>query len=45
MGNTEIKIMCYADDAVIVSEDEDNLQRLLYKFEQTTNKYKMEISI
>ncbi|XP_048522437.1 uncharacterized protein LOC125504463 [Dendroctonus ponderosae] len=43
MGNAEIKIMCYADDAVIVSEDEANLQRLLYKFEQTTNKYKIEI--
>ena len=43
MGNAEIKIMCYADNAVIVPEDKDNLQRLLYKFEQTTNKHKTKI--
>lgn len=33
MGEQEIKILCYADDAVIISEDEDNLQRLLFQFE------------
>lgn len=34
MGDEEIKVICYADDSVRVAEDEDNLQRLLYNFEQ-----------
>ncbi|XP_015187255.1 PREDICTED: uncharacterized protein LOC107072109 [Polistes dominula] len=32
MGNREIKISCYADDAVLIAENEDDLQRLLYTF-------------
>jgi len=44
MGDKEIKIVCYADDAVIMSEDED-LQRLLYKFKQVGKRFKMQISI
>ena len=34
MGDKEIKAICYADDVVLISESEDNLQRLLYKFEK-----------
>jgi len=29
MEGNEIKIVCYTDDAMIISEDEDNLQKLL----------------
>jgi len=35
--------VCHADDVVIMSEDEDNLQRFLHRFELTTEKYKMSI--
>lgn len=45
MGKKEFKIICYADDAVIISEDEDNLQRLLYRFETAANKLNMTISV
>jgi len=27
MGNTKIKVLCYADDAVLIAETEDNLQK------------------
>ena len=27
MGQTEFKILCYADDAVLIAESEDDLQR------------------
>ncbi|XP_045461986.1 uncharacterized protein LOC123672057 [Harmonia axyridis] len=40
----EIKIICYADDAVIVAESEDDLQRLLFKFYTKAKKLNMEIS-
>ncbi|XP_044760217.1 uncharacterized protein LOC123317675 [Coccinella septempunctata] len=43
MGNKEIKIVCYADDAVIISEDEDNLQRLLYKFQQIAEAFNISV--
>lgn len=45
MGDKDIRIVCYADDAVIISEDEDNLQRLLYKFEQIAATFNMQISV
>ena len=32
MGDKEIVAICYADDVVLKSESEDNLQWLLYKF-------------
>ncbi|KAI4475403.1 hypothetical protein M0802_015162 [Mischocyttarus mexicanus] len=32
MGNREIKLIAYDDDIVLIFEDEDNLQRILYKF-------------
>ena len=45
LGDKEIKIICYADDAVLISEDEDNLQRMLFKLENTASKYNMKISV
>ena len=38
MGDREIKILCYADDAVLIAEDEDDLQRLLFQFYKTGEK-------
>ena len=43
MGDKDIKIMCYANDAVLILENENNLQRL--RFEQTAKILYMEISI
>ncbi|KAI4485476.1 hypothetical protein M0804_006981 [Polistes exclamans] len=36
------KIICYARDAIIMSEDEDDLQRMLYKFETQHNYFDTE---
>ena len=44
MGDKEIKAICYADDVVLISDSEDDLQRLLYKFEQTAPAFNMLIS-
>jgi len=41
----EITILCYADDAVFISENEDQLQRLLYQFYLTAKLYNMSIAI
>ncbi|XP_044749727.1 uncharacterized protein LOC123310328 [Coccinella septempunctata] len=38
MGNREIQILCYEDDAVIMAESEDDLQRLLHVFNTTAKK-------
>jgi hypothetical protein len=35
--NKEMKKVYYADDAIIISEDENNLQRLLHKFDGGKN--------
>lgn len=32
MGNTFFHVVCYADDAVLIADTEDNLQRLLHAF-------------
>jgi hypothetical protein len=32
MGDSEIKIICYAEDAVLLSDNEDNHQRMLFNF-------------
>ena len=45
MGKTEFKILCYADDAVLIAEIEDDLLRMLFELNQTANKYNMSISI
>ena len=44
MGDKEIKAICYADDVALISESEDDLQRLLYKFGQTASAFHMLIS-
>jgi len=45
LGNKEVKIVSYADDAIMMSEDEDNLQRLPHRFESTMEKYNASISV
>lgn len=45
MGQKEIKILCYADDTVLIAENEEDLQRMLHKFNQTAEEYNMQISI
>ena len=42
MGDKEIKAIYYADDVVLISESEGNLQRLLYKFEQTASAFNIQ---
>ena len=37
--------ICYADDAAIVAESENDLQKMLYKFHLTAQKYNMKISV
>ena len=44
MGDKEIKAICYADYVVLISERKDDLQRLLYKFEQTASAFNMLVS-
>ncbi|XP_015181515.1 PREDICTED: uncharacterized protein LOC107069067 [Polistes dominula] len=44
MGNKEVTILCYADDAVLIAENEDDLQRLLHQFTRTANTVNMKIS-
>lgn len=43
--NGETTILCYADDAVLISENEDELQRLLHQFYLTATRYNMMISM
>uniref|UniRef100_A0A1B0D569 Uncharacterized protein n=1 Tax=Phlebotomus papatasi TaxID=29031 RepID=A0A1B0D569_PHLPP len=44
MGSDQYNIVCYADDAVLMAENEDDLQRLLQKFNISAMKYNMIIS-
>ncbi|CAH1276451.1 unnamed protein product [Diabrotica balteata] len=44
MGNKEIQILCYADDAALIAETEDKLQRLTHIFNTTAKKYTIIIS-
>lgn len=44
LGDKEVKILCYADDAVLFAENEDDLQRLLHTFNVTGKQYNMTIS-
>lgn len=44
MGNKELKIICYADDAVLLAESEDDLQRLLHVFNTTAKRFNLIIS-
>jgi len=45
MRDKAVKIVCYVDDAVIISKNEDNLQRLLHKLQLIAEKYNMSTSI
>lgn len=45
MGTAEIKMLCYADDAVLLSESENNLQRILHRFYRTVEEYNMKINV
>ena len=45
MGQTQFKIVCYADDAVLIAKNEDDLQRMLFEFNKAATKYNMSISI
>ena len=45
MGNDPIHIICYADDAVLIAESEENLQTLLLKFYQMAENLNMVISL
>lgn len=45
MGTQKINILCYADDAVIIAETEDDLQRMLQAFHKQAGKLNMKISI
>lgn len=38
-------VLCYADNAMIVAEKEDDLQRLLHFFKTTPKKFNMLISV
>ena len=44
MGNDPIHIICYADDAVLIADSEENLQTLLSRFDQMPERH-MEISL
>ncbi|KAI4480031.1 hypothetical protein M0802_014287 [Mischocyttarus mexicanus] len=44
MRNQDFNILCYADDVVLIANSEDNLQRLLHKFNTTSKKFNMIIS-
>lgn len=44
MGNKMVNIICYADEAVLIANNEDNLQRILHQFHKKAKEYNMEIS-
>ena len=41
MENYKVQVLCYADDVVLTAENEDDLQRMLFKLSE---QYSMEIS-
>lgn len=45
MNNKPISMVCYADDAAIFAENENDLQRQLFKFYQVSRQLNMSISI
>lgn len=45
MGRNKISIICYADDAVIIAETENDLQRQLHKLYLAAAKLNMNISV
>ena len=45
MEGTQTQAICYADDAVLLADSEENLQNILIKFDQSAKKPNMEISL
>ena len=45
MGNAPIHIMCYADDAVLLADSKEQLQNVLFRFDQMAESLNMEISL
>lgn len=45
MGNYKTSILCYADDAILLSPTVDGLQRMLYQLQQTTSTFNLRISV
>jgi hypothetical protein len=43
MGDSKIKIICYADVAVLLSYNEDDLQRMLFNSDKTAKNFNMKI--
>jgi hypothetical protein len=41
MGFVEIKMICYADDVLLVAENEDDLWWLLFQFDIACKKHNM----
>ncbi|GJQ83971.1 hypothetical protein Trydic_g8707 [Trypoxylus dichotomus] len=44
MGKDNLTILCYADDAVLIVNNEDNIQRLLYRFIKMAERYNIPVS-
>lgn len=43
MGNKSL-ILCYTDNAILIAEEEDDLQRMLHSLMNTAKKYNIKIS-
>jgi len=41
MENTYFNVVCYADDAVLIADSEDDLQSLLHSFNQSAKQLNM----
>jgi hypothetical protein len=44
MGGSEINIICYADDAVLLSDNEDDLRGMLFNFNKAVKNFSMKIA-
>ena len=44
MGDENINMVCYANDSPLVAENEDDLQRLLYKFSLSCDIFDLKVS-
>ncbi|GJQ72505.1 hypothetical protein Trydic_g3576 [Trypoxylus dichotomus] len=45
MGQEPTKILCFADDAILMADNEDDLERLLYRFQTKAKSLNMQISV
>jgi hypothetical protein len=44
MVDSEIKIICYADNAVLLSDNKDDLQRMLFNFNKAAKNFNIKIA-